>query len=101
MIINVSYDLIAPTAFKAIINDVVDYFENLFVNPITININVGWGEVNGESLVSGALGESMSTLAPVTYTQIRNALVGNSEKSLTDVTALANLPSSDPIAGGT
>jgi hypothetical protein len=66
MIINISYDssvASAPAAFKAAINYVVNYFDTLFTNPVTININVGWGEVNGQTLGSGALGESSSNLA--------------------------------------
>jgi hypothetical protein len=94
MIINISYDssvASAPTAFKAAINYVVNYFDTLFINPVTININVGWGEVNGQPL-SGALGQSFANLAPTTYTQITNALVGNS--------AAASLPTNDPTNGG-
>jgi hypothetical protein len=94
MIINISYDssvASAPAAFKTAINYVINYFDTLFINPVTININVGWGEVNGQPL-SGALGQSFSNLASTTYTQITNALVDNS--------AAANLPASDPTNGG-
>jgi hypothetical protein len=60
LIINVTYDASvanAPAAFKTDVAAAVQYFESEFTNPDTININVGYGEVDGQSLGSGALGE--------------------------------------------
>ena len=54
------------------IEDAVDYVVNLydssFSNPITINIDVGWGEVDGQALESNALGESISNTSCLLYT---------------------------------
>ncbi len=49
-IINVTYDASvanAPAAFKADVAAVVSYLESHFSDQVTININVGYGEVDG------------------------------------------------------
>ena len=59
--INVTYDSSvnsAPAAFKTVVDQVVQFYENAFNDPITININVGWGEVHGTALASTALAAS-------------------------------------------
>jgi hypothetical protein len=102
MIINVTYDSSvssAPASFTATVNAVVQYFETEFVNPITVNIDVGYGEVAGQSLGSGALGESITYINSYSYSQIRGALTADAT-SAADQTALVSLPSSDPGAGG-
>ena len=103
LIINVNYDASvanAPAAFKTDVADAVQYFESQFTNPITININVGYGEVDGLSLGSGALGESMFYIDPFNYSQVKNALVADAT-SANDMSSIATLPSSDPTNGGT
>jgi len=102
MIINVTYDSSvssAPASFISTVNAVVQYFETEFVNPITINIDVGYGEVDGQLLGSGALGESITYLGSYSYSQIRTALSAGAT-SAADATAVASLPSSDPAASG-
>lgn len=102
MIINVTYDSSvgsAPASFTSTVNAVVQYFETQFVNPITVNIDVGYGEIAGQSLGSGALGESMTYINSYSYSQIRSALAAGAT-SAADATAVASLPSSDPGAGG-
>ena len=98
---NITYDSSvssAPTGFIAAIDYVVEYFDHLFTDPITINIDVGYGEVNGTSLGSGALGESLTYLNSYSYSAIKNALTGDAT-SPADATAIASLPGSDPIGG--
>ena len=98
---NISFDQAIgslPTGFVAAINYVVDYFDHLFTDNITINIDVGFGEVNGQSLSSGALGESITNLNSYSYSAIKSALTGDAT-SPADATAIASLPSSDPING--
>lgn len=60
----------APSGFTTVVHDVADYFASELnavstVLSATININVGYGEVNGYSLGPGALGESMTQLQQV------------------------------------
>jgi hypothetical protein len=96
---NITYDSSvgsAPAAFKAAINYVVNLFEDIFTNPITINLDVGFGEVDGFSLGSNALGASIISAAPsYTYTQIKSVLVSGA------TLGTGSLPVSDPTHGGT
>ena len=103
LIINVTYDASvnsAPAAFKTDVAAVVSYLESKFTDPITININVGYGEVNGLTMAAGAIGQSMYFLDPFSYAQVKNALAADA-KSASDLSSVATLPSSDPTNGGT
>ena len=48
-----------PAGFVTAVNYVVNYFDQLFTNPVTVNIAVGYGEIDGFTLASNALGESL------------------------------------------
>jgi hypothetical protein len=52
--------------------------------PITINLNVGWGEAGGSRLSPFALGESLTNIDRVSYADMQSAMS-------------SYLPSSDPI----
>src|SRR5258708_5428328 len=60
-VINVTYDSSvnsAPAGFKTAVADVVTFLEaNLANTSATVNIHVGYGEVNGMSLCGSCLGE--------------------------------------------
>jgi hypothetical protein len=102
VIINVSYDSSvnsAPSSFKTAVSAAVQYIQSIFLNPITINIDVGFGEVNGQALDSGALGESETFFNNYTYTQVHNALVQNAH-SADQISAASSLPTTDPTNGG-
>ena len=95
-VINVSYDQSVsslPAGFVAAINDVVSYYESIFTAPITVNIDVGYGSIDGQQLQSDALGESETFLGDYSYSSIVNALAG------VDASAAASLPSSMPVNG--
>lgn len=95
-VINVSYDQSVsslPSGFVTAINDVVGYYESIFSAPITVNIDVGFGEIDGQQLQSDALGESETFLANYNYSSVVNALAG------VDAAAAASLPSSMPANG--
>ena len=50
LVFNITYDSSvssAPAGFTAAIADVVNYYTSVFSDPVTINIDVGWGEVGG------------------------------------------------------
>ena len=70
----------------------------MFNDPITVNIDVGWGEVAGQSL-GGALGASETNLGVFSYSQVKAALAADAT-SADDATAVASLPGSDPTGGG-
>jgi hypothetical protein len=98
MIINVTFDSSvgsAPAGFIATVDAVVQYYETQFTDPITVNIDVGYGEVDGQALGSGALGESITFLNSFSFSQIRSALAADAT-SAADQTAVASLPSSNP-----
>jgi hypothetical protein len=50
----------APSGFTTAVADAASYFASQFSTREIINIHVGWGEVNGQSLMSGAIGESQT-----------------------------------------
>src|SRR5436309_6734151 len=101
MIVNVSFDSStnsAPSGFVATVNAVAQFFQTTFSDNVTINVAVGFGEVAGQTVTS--LGESITQLSSYTYTQIRNALIGDA-KSSDDSSAVAPLPTSSPLGGAT
>src|SRR5438552_2224935 len=127
MILNLVYDASmssAPVGFTAVLDSIVSFFQTNFKDPVTVNIAVGYGEVNGQALSqaeldegqpapaygpditpdsglldAGALGSSVSYLTSVSYSQIRTAL-GADASSSDDASAVGSLPVSDPTDGG-
>jgi CRISPR/Cas system endoribonuclease Cas6 (RAMP superfamily) len=103
MQINVIYDQSAgnlPSGFVAAVNYVVNYYDTSFTNAVTVNIDLGYGEIGGQSLGSGALGESETYFDSVAYSTAVNALKAN-QPSVTQQTAYSTLPGSSPVGGGT
>ncbi|MHB1951239.1 MAG: NF038122 family metalloprotease [Acidiferrobacteraceae bacterium] len=93
---NVTYDSSvssAPAGFTTAFQDAISFYEQSFSNPITVNLNVGWGEVNNTPLSSGSLGESLSYGVGYDYASVRNGLVSNGSPGY--------LPTSDPTGGRT
>jgi hypothetical protein len=89
----------APVGFTNVFNQVASFFASAFLDPITINISVGYGEVGGKALASGAIGESHIFFNTTSYSQIKSALAADA-KSAVDQSAVASLPASDPTGGG-
>jgi hypothetical protein len=97
LVINIIWDASAanaPAAFKSVVESVVQFYESQFSNPVTLNIDVGWGEVAGTP-VTTALGESESYLQPFSYSQIVSALAQNASSNA-QASAVNSLPSSAP-----
>jgi hypothetical protein len=97
MQINVSYDSSvagAPTAFVTAFNAAVQYFENLIQNSVTVNINVGWGEVQGIALGNNAECENFETMeSGYSYSQVASAL------NAVGAAGASSLPAADPTNG--
>src|SRR5262249_17996286 len=72
--------------------------ESHFSNPVTITIDVGYGEVDGQSLGAGALGESATNFNSVSYSVLQNALAANLN-AIGDTAAAASLPATSPVNG--
>lgn len=93
LVINVTYDSSVtsdPDAaqIEAAYNLVVQNFETLYTNPVTINITVTWGNSD--------FGNSSTALVGYyTYSQVTSALQA-AETTPEDRTAVASLPASDP-----
>ena len=101
--INVTYDASvanAPAAFTTVVAAAVQWFQSHFSDPITININVGYGEVGGQTMTSFALGRSLYFVDTFSYSQVKNALAADA-KSASNSASVATLPSTDPTNGGT
>jgi hypothetical protein len=63
MILNLIYDASvanAPSGFTAELNAAVSFFQSTFYDPVTVNIAVGYGEVEGQTLDASALGSSIT-----------------------------------------
>ena len=89
----------APAGFFTAFNDAIQFYQTTYSDPITINLHVGWGEINGGSLQPGLLGESRTNQRGFfTYDQMKTALT-NDATSAADATAIANLPAADPTGG--
>jgi hypothetical protein len=101
--LNIQYDSSvnsAPSQFKTVVNSVVQFLEQQFVDPITITIDLGWGEIDNQPMQGGALGESSTYLQSYTYTQVKNAMSADA-KSSADATAVASLPATSPTGSNT
>jgi len=97
MQINLIYDSStssAPSGFITVMNAAAQYLDSLITNNITVNIQVGWGEVAGQSLATGDLGEGGANGVIMSYTQLKADLLANSS-SAADATAYASLPTTD------
>jgi hypothetical protein len=91
---NLTYDSSvnsAPAGFKPAVEAVAKYFEDHFLDPVTINLNIVFGP-----LANGILGQSQEPKNDYSYDAIRTALLLHAT-SVDD--AAAALPANDPISG--
>jgi hypothetical protein len=98
---NVTYDDSvegAPPGFVDALNEAINFYQTMFSDPITINLQVGWGEIQGRPLSAGTLGQSSPRQQTYTYAQIRTALIADT-KSDDDEIAIESLPLDDPTDG--
>ncbi len=97
MQIDVTYDQTVsslPAGFVTAINYVVNYYDTLFTNNVTINIDVGYGEIDGQALGSNDLGESYAPqYLQESYSSVRAALLAQGAPGS------STLPSSSPLSG--
>jgi hypothetical protein len=103
VVFNLSFDSstsAAPAGFFPAFNDAIQFFQAQYTDPITINLHVGWGEINGHSLNPGNLGQSSTNQQGFyNYNTVKTALT-NDAKSAADATAIANLPATYPAGSG-
>src|SRR5262245_4546326 len=84
----------APAEFFAAINAVAHYCAAVFMAPVTGNITVGYGQIDGHPLAAGALGASEPDFNQYSYAAIRGALIANAGPGAN------TLPAADPTNGG-
>jgi hypothetical protein len=94
----------APTSFMNGVIAAAQEYERLYTSPgqsaITLNIQVGYGEVNGTALGAGALGESSSNGYLTNYATMSYFLRRDASNSSYNSSADATLGSTDPTHGG-
>jgi PEP-CTERM motif len=89
----------APAGFTSAFSDAIQMYQSTYTDPITINMNVGWGEIDGNPLNPGNLGQSRTNQpGNFTYSQVRSALISDA-KSAADFQAVSTLGATDPTGG--
>jgi hypothetical protein len=87
----------APAAFKQAAEAAAGYYSEMFSNDEVINIDVGWGEVDGMPISSGDLAEGVRPGIYRTYAQVLSGLDADASHSSLQSEADATLPSTDPL----
>jgi hypothetical protein len=83
----------APAGFEAAMQEAANILDALVVNDITVNIAVGYGELNGNAYTStGIASASPNVVYQDSYSQVRQDLANNDPST---VTALPNTTSID------
>jgi hypothetical protein len=97
--VNITWDASvgsAPSGFTNAVIAAVQALESQINTAVTININVGYGEVAGSAMTS--LGSCRYYLTSVSYSQLVSALEAHST-SAADTSVLASLPAASPVSG--
>jgi len=81
---------VLPSGFVTAITYAANYLDSLILNPITVTIDVGYGEVAGET-ADGFLGAAIPNTTDLSYSTVKNALATAATTSAAE-TAVANLP---------
>jgi len=87
----------APTGFKNAAIAAASNLSSTFTNPIVVNIQVGFGTINGQTV--GAVAESESTGNLFTYSQVDGALQKDAGASSYQKQADSTLTSANPEPG--
>ena len=98
-VINITYDAsvaAAPAGFKTAVAAAVTYLQNEFTNPVTINLTIGYGSVNGSPMSATNVGGSQASYDIVSYADLRAALAANGTQP-DQIAALAGLPTASPM----
>ncbi len=89
----------ALAAFFSAFDSAIQFYQSTYNDPITINLQVGWGTVKNQNMSPGAFGQSLVNGQIVSnFGAVKTALI-NDAKSAADQTSVADLPESDPTGG--
>jgi hypothetical protein len=89
----------APAGFTSDMIAAAQYLESQITTAATVNLDVGYDEVDGSALESGALAESESNIQSVSYASLVSALKASASTDATDASLLASLPATSPVSG--
>jgi hypothetical protein len=87
----------APAAFEGAVEAAAGYYSQMYSNDEVINIDVGWGEVDGMPIDSGGLAASVRPGLYRTYAQVLSGLDADASDSTVQAQADSTLPSTDPL----
>jgi hypothetical protein len=87
----------APAGYKQAVEAAAGYYSQMFSNDEVINIDIGWGEVDGMPISSGDLAESVRPGIHRTYAQVLSGLDADAGNSSVQAQADASLPATDPL----
>ncbi|MBV8912522.1 MAG: NF038122 family metalloprotease [Acetobacteraceae bacterium] len=99
--INTSFDSSVTSQANALtiegaFNQATAAFQSILANPVTVNVKVSWGNINGQALPSNALGVSSTSLyGYFSYAQMKSWLTA-SAATAADRQAYATLPATAP-----
>ena len=98
MMIDFSWDASvagAPQAFKTAMQVAANMLDSQILDPVTVNIQVGYGEDAGSAIPAGALATGgPNSYAGCTYAALAAALAAHAQNGIA-----ANLPATDPTQG--
>src|SRR5262249_9830067 len=57
----------APAGFATAFNSVISFYTTTYADPMTINLHVGWGDINGGPLAPGLIGQSLTNQPAVPH----------------------------------
>jgi hypothetical protein len=89
----------APAGFMTDVVAAAQYYESMITTTAVVNLDVGYDEIGGSSLSSGALGESETNLTSISYATLVSDLKAHASTDSTDASFLASLPASAPVSG--
>lgn len=90
----------APAGFRNAVVIAAASMSANFSNQAVVNLQVGYGEINGQALGAGAAAESSSYGNYFGYSAVNGALQNDAGNSTIQSTADASLGASDPTNGG-
>src|ERR1700749_3143765 len=90
----------APAGFTDALNTAAQIVGSQIQDPISITINVGYGEINGVPITGNTLAEGSAYGLFVPYGQLVSDLQNSSNTSQAYHNFLANLPATAPSNGG-
>lgn len=89
-------DLAIYNGYTAAVQAAVNYYDTEITNNLTVSINFGWGEVAGNTIAAGALGNSQYGLEAFTYGSLYSAFEATDTVTAVQRAAVASLPTTNP-----